>query len=340
MFLASPPPPAQPAPVAIETTAPAVPESPAPAQPATVVPIPDAPAVTESPPPAPSTTVATVPDAPAATESPPPAPSTTVVTAPAAPAVTESPPPAPSTIVATAPTAPTEIPDLPSRNRAVNLALRDITCGNVGGAFGDGDVLRLIGHLSSEAARQALHARLKSVSGVALIDDHALVIVPEPGCGIVDALPAVGLSLSPDQAAEAAELGKPAHAGTLNFRAGELLTLDLVTPNYPAYYYVDYYDNDNHVIHLLPSQTVPASQVSPRQRLRIGGTEKYAVTPTEGLDLVVTVGSSVPLFEGVRPEVEPADAYLASLLQALRSARAREATFRGEYSYLFVGTTP
>jgi serine/threonine protein kinase len=299
MFLASPPPPAQPAPVAIEPTAPAVPESPAPAQPATVVPIPDAPAVTESPPPAPSTTVATVPDAPAATESPPPAPSTTVVTAPAAPAVTESPPPAPSTIVATAPTAPTEIPDLPSRNRAVNLALRDITCGNVGGAFGDGDVLRLIGHLSSEAARQALHARLKSVSGVALIDDHALVIVPEPGCGIVDALPAVGLSLSPDQAAEAAELGKPAHAGTLNFRAGELLTL-----------------------------------------VRIGGTEKYAVTPTEGLDLVVTVGSSVPLFEGVRPEVEPADAYLASLLQALRSARAREATFRGEYSYLFVGTTP
>ena len=293
-----------------------------------------------SPPPAPSTTVATAPEAPAATESPPPAPSTAVATAPEAPAATESSPPAPSTIVATAPIAPTAIPDLSSRNRTVNLALRDITCGNVGGAFGDGGALRLIGHLSSEAARQALRARLKSVSGVAVIDDHALVILPEPSCGIVDALPTVGLSLAPDQAAGAAELGKPIHADTLNFRAGELLTLNLVAPNYPAYYYVDYYDNGNNVIHLLPSQVFPANQVSPRQRLRIGGTESYAINPPFGLELVVTVGSSVPLFEGARPEVEPADAYLASLLQALRSARAREAAFRGEYSYLFVETTP
>jgi hypothetical protein len=125
----------------------------------------------------------------------------------------------------------------------------------------------------------------------------------------------------------------------LNFRAGELLTLDLVAPDYPAYYYVDYYDNDNNVIHLVPSQAFPVNQVSPRQQLRIGGTESYAINPPFGLDLVVAIGSSVPLFEGARPEVEPADAYLASLLQALRAVRAREAAFRGEYSYLFVETT-
>ncbi len=238
------------------------------------------------------------------------------------------------------PSAPPEPAPPTNRNRAVNLALRDITCGNVGGAFGDGGVLRLIGHLPSEAARQALRARLRSVSGVAVIDDHALVLLPEPNCRVVDSLPTVGLSMAPDQAAGAAELGTPTHAGTQNFRAGELLTLNLVAPNYPTYYYVDYYDNANNVIHLLPSQVARANHVSPRQRLRIGGTERDKIGPPFGLDLVVAVGSSVPLFEGRRPEVEPADAYLASLVQALRSASAREAAFRGEYSYRFVKTTP
>jgi hypothetical protein len=213
-------------------------------------------------------------------------------------------------------------------------------CGNVGGDFGDDGTLRLIGHLPSEAVRQALRARLESVSGVAAVDDRALVILPKPRCYVVEALPAAGLSLAPDQAAGAAELGTPTHADRLNFRAGELLTLDLVAPNYPAYYYVDYYQNDNKVIHLLPSQAYPVNQVFPRQRLHIGGTKNYAISPPFGLDLVIAVGSSVPLFEGSRPEVEPADAYFASLLQALRAAQVREAAYRGEYSYLFVETTP
>lgn len=328
MFLAPPVPP--------ETAATGIEAPPAPTAPASVATTPVTSAATESPPPAatassptPPVSVATAPVAPAATESPPPAPS-----------IPTPPSPTPPTSVAIAPVAPAAMPDLPSRNRAVTLALRDITCGNVGGGFGGGDALRLIGHLPSEAARRALRARLESVSGVAAVDDRALVILPKPSCGIVAAMPTTGLPLAPDQAAGAAELGTPTHAGMLKFRAGELLTLDLVAPNYPAYYYVDYYDNDNNVIHLVPSQAFPVNQVSPRQRLRIGGTEKYAINPPFGLDLVVAVGASVPLFEGARPEVEPADAYLASLLQALRSARAREATFRGEYSYLFVETTP
>ncbi len=230
-------------------------------------------------------------------------------------------------------------PDLSSRNTAVNLAMREVACGNVGGRFDDNGALRLIGHLPSEAARQALRARLRSVSGVGAVDERALIVLPQPSCRIVDTMPTTGLPLAPDQVATAAELGRPTQADTLNFRKGELLTLNLVAPDYPAYYYVDYYDNANNVIHLLPSPVAPGNQVSPRQRLRIGGTERYAISPPFGLDLVVAVGSSVPLFEGARPEVEPADAYLASLVQALRSARAKPG-FRGEYGYLFVETKP
>ncbi len=230
-------------------------------------------------------------------------------------------------------------PDLTGRNTAVNLAMRGVACGNVGGTFDVNGALRLIGHLPSEAARQALRARLQSLSGVGAVDDRALIVLPQPSCRIVDTMPTTGLPLAPDQAAAAAELGRPTQADTLNFRKGELLTLNLVAPDYPAYYYVDYYDHANNVIHLLPSPVAPGTQVSPRQRLRIGGTERYAISPPFGLDLVVAVGSSVPLFEGARPEVEPADAYLASLVQALRSARAKPG-FRGEYGYLFVETKP
>ncbi|MCH9000564.1 MAG: protein kinase, partial [Proteobacteria bacterium] len=230
-------------------------------------------------------------------------------------------------------------PDLTGRNTAVDLALRDVACGNVGGRFDDSGALRLIGHLPSEGARQALRARLRSMSGVGAVDDDALIVLPQPSCRIVDTMPTTGLPLAPDQVAAAAELGKPTQAGMLSFRSGELLTLNLVAPDYPAFYYVDYYDNANNVIHLLPSPVVPGNQVSPRQRLRIGGIERYRISPPFGLDLVVAVGSSVPLFEGARPEVEPADAYLASLVQALRAARAKPG-FRGEYSYLFVETKP
>ena len=50
--------------------------------------------------------------------------------------------------------------------------------------------------------------------------------------------------------------------------------------------------------------------------------------------------ASVPLYDGLRPLVEPADAYLAWMRERVAAARAANPDFKGEWVYFFVTTAP
>ena len=239
-----------------------------------------------------------------------------------------------------------EVPRIPAptdpqlRRSAVRSIMNEVQCGRIGGSFvGNSDVLRLSGHVPSNVERQILKVRLLAVPGVSSVEDAPLVKLPEPQCKLVEELPKTGLPLAPELAAEAPALGQAAQAGTLSFKAGQFLKLDIVGPDYPTFFYVDYFDAANNVIHLFPSPVAQNNSLQPQQNVSIGGTDRYAIGPPYGTDLVVAIGSSVPLFDQQRPEVEAADKYFADVKAALSAAR-NKAGFRGEYSYIFVETSP
>jgi hypothetical protein len=232
--------------------------------------------------------------------------------------------------------APQPPPDL--RAEKISAELARLACAQLGGNLSaDGTQLTLLGHLPRSEEANALRRRLLEIGGLQNVDAAGLVTLPAPNCEIIQALPAAGLPLSREQVAAKAALGEPTQLGTLTFHAGEFLTLSLSAPDYGAYFYVDYFDNANNVIHLLPSPVAPDNNLAPFQEIRIGGTDRYTISPPFGLDLVVAIGSNRPLFDAPRPEVEPADQYRAALMQALQKARSAGG-FRGEYSYLFVET--
>ncbi len=225
--------------------------------------------------------------------------------------------------------------------KTIDRILKEARCGAVGARFIDASgSLSVMGHLSSDVEGQVLRARLLALNGVTGVEDVSLVSLPKPQCTVIETLPTSGLEFAKDQAAAAPKLGRPSQAGTLHFRAGEFLKLQLESPAYVSYYYVDYYDGANNVVHLLPSPVAQLNKLEPKQAFHIGGTDRYTIGPPYGLDLVVAVGSSVPLFATERPEVEKADVYLADMMRALASAKARAPDLKGEYSYVFIQTRP
>jgi hypothetical protein len=108
-------------------------------------------------------------------------------------------------------------------------------------------------------------------------------------------------------------------------RDGEQITVVLNGPDFPAYLQVSFLVHDGTLAHLHPTPTDPSRQLPAGSTLRLGdpsiGGPAWAVGPPYGMDLVIVVASSVPLFNRPRPEAEETGAYLRELRAAIEQAR-------------------
>ncbi len=230
--------------------------------------------------------------------------------------------------------------DLSDRDKQIDQALRDVQCGFVNARYAElGGPVVLKGHLPDATEKRILTATLSELPGVTSIDAKALQTLGSPRCGLIEMLDASTLSRSAEQKAQPIAMGRHAQVGQLSFRGGDRLRLDLTAPPFAAHYYVDFYDSDGNVIHLLPSPVAPNNQLRPNESVVIGGTDRYTISPPYGVDLVVAIGASTPLFTEQRPELENAAQYLKALKNALNKEGA-STIFQGEYSYVFVETSP
>jgi serine/threonine-protein kinase len=108
--------------------------------------------------------------------------------------------------------------------------------------------------------------------------------------------------------------------GAMPLRRGDLLRFGVTMPSWPAHLYVAYFMKSGEVAHLVPSAQHPANA-----RVRLGdpapGFPGWEIDEPFGTDLMVVVASERPLFPGLRPFVEPQEAYLEALAAALDGAR-------------------
>jgi serine/threonine protein kinase len=95
-----------------------------------------------------------------------------------------------------------------------------------------------------------------------------------------------------------------------------------------GYLYVDFFDREGNVIHMLPSPLRPANALQFREEILIGEKRRakefenkrsYEILPPFGTHIVTTLFSKVPLYPDLRPESEPIDTYLKALEPILQA---------------------
>ncbi|WP_160170256.1 DUF4384 domain-containing protein [Sulfitobacter noctilucicola] len=204
--------------------------------------------------------------------------------------------------------------------------------------------LQLTGHVPTAADRAPVLKALETQMGTDIKVAENLLVLPAPQCGALSGIANVGLPQSTDQITNPMIVGADTHARAFRYVTGDPLVLDLTAPDYPAYIYVDYFDADGNVIHLSPNDQTPLQKAEPETALQIGArTAQEAglfvtIGPPYGQEIAAAFASSVPLYSGNRPLVEPAEPYLAWLKGQVENARQATADFKGEWVYFFVTT--
>lgn len=102
--------------------------------------------------------------------------------------------------------------------------------------------------------------------------------------------------------------------------ASEPLVIRVLTPDFPSHLMVDYFTADGMVVHLARPEAA-TEPLTPLTERRVGDpTDGPRLTIAEpfGHELILVIASRAPVFAEPRPQIEPADAYLPALDEALR----------------------
>lgn len=128
------------------------------------------------------------------------------------------------------------------------------------------------------------------------------------------------------------------------YSQGENMVIEATAPtDMAAFVYVDFVQQDGTVVHLSPTDGKAANRLDAGTQLILGqGAQRYRVEPPFGTEMVMVVSSPVPLFDGPRPQVEPAMVYLGALRAALSQARdaGNGAALRSDFSFLVTAPDP
>jgi len=258
---------------------------------------------------------------------PPPGPSAAAATPPA-PAVPTAPsPPPPQQQAAIIP--PPRAVNAGELAALVSRAADGFQCAEVKSSLvGDQDV-RLTGFVSSSDELSRLRAAASGVANVGRIDDSGVGVYPLSHCKLV--------KLVDETAAPSSGLPAPRlqfNNPDLVYKGGDTLIVSVGgTSAYSGYLYVDYFDNEGNVVHMLPMQLHPDNRMKPGQVMTLGtqseggkpGERVYQIEAPFGPNLIVAIASPKPLFKRPRAnEQESAAAYLPVLAEELGAAAAAD----------------
>ena len=217
---------------------------------------------------------------------------------------------------------------------AVEQALAGVPCSALAASASDG-ALRVRGYLSSGFGDARLKETLGRIPGAQTMN---LDVQPfaDDKCGVAGLLAPYWKQNT--LAASAASIHtRPRDAPLLE---GDALVLDVATPAWDSYVYVDYFSSDGGVVHLVPSPRLRANQAPASYTATIGGAGNWVVSKPLGTDMIVLLATPAPLFEGLRPEAEHAQDYLRVLEKQLAQLDAKHGRDRIVADFLQITTKP
>jgi hypothetical protein len=228
----------------------------------------------------------------------------------------------------------------------ISNLLAQVPCSRLQVSFDpDTGSLDLRGHVSEADLRAPVLAALQAQVGDGIPVRDNMLILPRPQCGALAGIASVGLPQSTDQLTNPLMIGEDAHAREYEYGTGERLIFDLVAPDYDAFIYVDYFDANGQVLHLVPNETIPLTASWAQSVMRVGADApdgsglNLIIGPPYGQEIAVAFASSIQLYDGLRPLAEPAETYLAWLKMSIAKAREEVPDFKGEWVYFFITTS-
>lgn len=191
--------------------------------------------------------------------------------------------------------------------------LASFNCAQIETTVDDQNRLILQGHLKPEDLPR-LEREIAGLPGAEQMISKVETLI-WPYCEVMEILAPFKLGANK----QALDFGPKQH--TTRYVQGDHLVLGLTAPSYDAYLYVDYYQIDGGVVHMLPATPAQHKRYPAGQSFTIGepkkGGKQWQVQPPFGTELIVILASRDPLFQTPRPEIEPAQDYLVALREAI-----------------------
>jgi hypothetical protein len=211
----------------------------------------------------------------------------------------------------------------------LNAVLTSFACARLETSIDDQNQIILQGHLKPEDLPR-LEREIATLPGADRIISKVETLI-WPYCEVMDIL-------APFQPGggnkQAMDFGPKQH--TTRYIQGDHLVLGLTAPSYDAYLYVDYYQTDGGVVHMLPATPEQNKRYPAGQNFTIGepkkGEKQWQVQPPFGTELIVILASREPLFQAPRPEIETAQDYLLALREAI--ARSNKDWLAADHFYI------
>lgn len=198
--------------------------------------------------------------------------------------------------------------------------LAGFSCADLSLTVSQGRGVRVAGHVGSVNDLRRLNVELAKLGNVEEMTRY-LRVYDWPICEALEVVAPYGGVLGSGSIGPSLRLDN--HG--LSYKAGERLVVEVAAGAADGgYLYVDYFQHDGQVRHMLPTRDLLNNRLQPGQSVVLGdGGQSYIISPPFGTELVMVVQSPLPIFGPARPELERAQDYLNSLRQALNGLVAR-----------------
>jgi serine/threonine protein kinase len=127
------------------------------------------------------------------------------------------------------------------------------------------------------------------------------------------------------------------------FVEGERLVLDISTPTYDSWLYVDYFDHEGNVVHMMPSPGEVNNQFAKNKSFQLGEEGDiglWEVAPPVGTEIIAVLSTSAPVFDGARGEVEASNNYRAALKKRLKTLASSPDKVKISADFVVIKTKP
>jgi hypothetical protein len=203
---------------------------------------------------------------------------------------------------------PVVVPPVASLQTQIDMRLRAVSCARLDGKIGADRVVQLRGFLGAANDLSKLQSDLAGMSGVRRVET-SVTVYPWPQCEVYLNFADV---LKIKRGLTATLRGASARA----FAGGDSLSIEVVTPAYPAYLYVTYLQAGGDATNLYWPQGRFPKALPPNTRITLGGgaggEPVYRIAPPFGDEMVVIIASASPLFPDELPDTSTDRDYLTS----------------------------
>lgn len=217
---------------------------------------------------------------------------------------------------------------------ALTQAMSGYKCANLEATMADSRSIAVTGFVSSPADLRKLSGTLSTMQGGVEVLNKAQIRA-WPFCQSLQVLYRQGGATA---AVEQLPAIRPHDHGASYLENENLIVEASATTQYDGYLYVDLIQHDGHVVHMLWTENQVGSRAAAGQRFLMGAQgQTFTVVAPFGTEMVMVVSSPVPLVKDARPQVEPAEAYLAKLKAGMDAVRGSDRRVVSNYHFIRTG---